>query len=183
MFTGDSTLNIPGLFDNADIPEDQAVAAVGGGNSRVWGVDKTPDEVIADITGLVSTIVSTYDGAFADLGKDKFTIILPASEMLYIQDTPRSTQSDMSIESWILQNSNLIEGFELVHEAKNQGNGGGAVMLAYIKDPDIIEAHVSDQIIWQAPQFHGLDIQVPGEMEFGGVENRYPLTFRKLYGI
>lgn len=184
MFLGNSDLNLTGLFNDTNVPNAVAPNAAGGTNSPVWGVDKTPDEVISDITGLPADTISTYKGAFGDLGTQKFRIILPSSEMMYIMRTPRSINSDTSIYNWIRENfSDVIDGFDIVHEADTAGTSSSSLMMSYVNDSEVFEAHVADSIIWHAPQFHGYEMQIPAEMEYGGVEIRYPLTFNKMYGI
>ena len=78
-------------------------AAVGGGNSTVWGVDKTPDEVIADLTLACAKMYTETKKIFRPN-----CILMSVEKKQYLMNTPRSLQSDVSILNWFLANNMFI---------------------------------------------------------------------------
>jgi hypothetical protein len=61
---GDSEKDLPGLCNHPNIPVTLAAAAAGGTNSRLWGVDKTIDEIAADVSLLIDTVATNTIGAY-----------------------------------------------------------------------------------------------------------------------
>ena len=180
MFYGVPEKNIEGFINHTNVPDLQASAPATGSSRELAGGDKTPDEAIADITGMVAKIISDNKSAFGETG---FIICLPTEQFLHIYKTPRSANSDTSIANWILQNYPFISSFQMVHELAGQGQNSTDLAIAYRKDPLTIEAQIADSVIYHPPQFHDLEIRFPAEMEFGGVVVRYPLGMGQLYGI
>ena len=183
MFYGLPEKNIEGFINHTNVPDLQAGAPASdevNGSRTFAGGDKTPSEIIADLTGMVAKIISDNKSAFGETG---FIICLPAEQFLHIYKTPRSENSDTSIANWILQNYPFISSFQMVHELAGQGQNSTDLAIAYRKDPLTIEAQIADSVIYHPPQFHDLEIRFPAEMEFGGVVVRYPLGMGQLYGI
>lgn len=79
-------------------------AAVGGTNSTVWGVDKTPNEIIADLTNACATMYSDTKKLFRP-----DTILISVEKKQYLMNTPRSEISDTSIMDWFLKNNMFIK--------------------------------------------------------------------------
>lgn len=79
-----------------------AVAAGAGGNLP-WGSDKTPDEVIADLT---SACAAMYEDTLQLFRPNK--ILLSVAKKQYLMNTPRSETTDTSIMNWFLKNNDFI---------------------------------------------------------------------------
>ena len=106
---GNASHNLHGLFGGpagapwSTVTRTVVAAAAGGGNSTVWGVDKTPDEVIADLTNAVAKLyVDTKKIFRAD------TILISVEKKQYLMNTPRSIHSDTSIMDWFCKNNQFI---------------------------------------------------------------------------
>lgn len=106
---GEATHSINGLFGGvatgpwATCDRTVVAAAAGGSNSTVWGVDKTPDEVIADLTSACAKLYTDTKKLFrAD------TILISVAKKQYLMNTPRSIHSDVSIMDWFCANNMFI---------------------------------------------------------------------------
>ena len=117
---GDETHNIGGLFGGpatgpwSTSTRTVVAQAAGGGNSTVWGVDKTPDEVIADLT---SACAQMYAQTLKLFRPSK--ILISVAKKQYLMNTPRSIHSDVSIMDWFLKNNMFIsskEAFQDINE-------------------------------------------------------------------
>jgi hypothetical protein len=167
MFVGRTDIGINGFFNHPGVPDS---ASAGG----VWA--GLGSEAIKDvIVGMPIQIMTDYDTAF---GEDGFVICLPVKQyqLIYSKILTTSGVGTKSIAAWILENYPAIKGFVQIADLKGAGAGSTDLAICYQKEPDFLEAQVADSIIWQAPQFDGLAINFPAEMEFGGVAVRYPLS-------
>jgi hypothetical protein len=99
--TGDAEVGMPGLLtlsgtDTYTIPTD------GAGSSALWA-NKTPDQILRDLNGIVTRMLTTTKDVF---GVKR--IVLPTTLRRTIQTTGRSTVSDRSIEEYFkLQNPGI----------------------------------------------------------------------------
>lgn len=113
IFFGAAENRINGLFGGvAAGPWSQATrtvvaGAAGGGNSTVWGVDKTPDEVIADLTGACAQMYADTKKLFRPN-----KILISVEKKQYLMNTPRSIHSDVSIMDWFIGNNMFITSKE-----------------------------------------------------------------------
>jgi len=110
---GDADKDLGGLFGGpatgpwSTITRQVVAAASGGTNSTVWGVDKTPDEVIADLTLACAKVYSDTKKLFRP-----DTILISVEKKQYLMNTPRSIHSDTSIMDWFLKNNMFISSKE-----------------------------------------------------------------------
>lgn len=110
---GNAESKLHGLFGGpagapwSTVTRTVVAAAAGGTNSTVWGVDKTPDEVIADLTAACAQMYSDTKKLFRP---DK--VLLSVEKKQYLMNTPRSLQSDVSIMDWFLANNMFIKSKE-----------------------------------------------------------------------
>ena len=114
---GDADSDLNGLFGGpvgapwSTVTRSVVAAASGGGNSTVWGVDKTPDEVIADLTSACAKVYSETKKIFRPN-----MILMSVEKKLYLQNTPRSLQSDVSILNWFLANNSFITSADQIKD-------------------------------------------------------------------
>ncbi len=173
MFLGKSELGTEGFFNHPNVPNNPATGNWSG---------LTAEQIKDDIVGMPTKIISDYDGAF---GEDGFIIALPVEQyqLIYSKVLTTGGVGNKTIATWILENYAPISGFVQIPDLKGQGTGSTDLAICYQKDAEYLEAQVADSIIWQAPQFRGLGIDFPAEMEWGGVVVRYPFSMTQLYGI
>lgn len=113
VWFGDADSGLHGLFGGpvaapwSTATRSVVAAAAGGGFSTVWGVDKTPDEVIADLT---TACAAMYVDTKKIFRPDK--ILISVEKKQYLMNTPRSLQSDVSIMDWFIANNMFIKSKE-----------------------------------------------------------------------
>ena len=56
-------------------------------------------------------------------------------------------------------------------------------VVAYRKDPDVLRLHVPMPLKFEAPQFSGLRLMVPGMFRTSGLEIRTPGAIQELTGV
>ena len=109
VWFGDEQSNLGGLFGGpvgapwSTIAVNDIAPAAGGSSSTVWGVDKTPDEVIADLTAAVAKMYVDTKKIFR-----ASKIIMSVEKKMFLMNTPRSIHSDVSILDWFLMNNMFI---------------------------------------------------------------------------
>ncbi len=178
-WTGDTATGLQGFLTNTNVPT--LAAAVGAGGDEEWTL-KTPDEIIADIRLITSTVRSQSKGVHkAD------TLLLPNDQYDHIAGTPRSTHSDMTILEFITKPGNsfgLTTVEPMYTELDNafvSGTKDGAV--CYERSKENLELRIPMELQVYPMQEKGLEFQVPGESRIGGVVIRYPLSCLFFTGI
>lgn len=197
IWFGDSANKLHGLFGGPagapalTISKTSVAAAVGGGNSKVWGVNKTPDEVIADLT---SACVKMYTDTKKLFRPNK--VLISVAKKQYLMNTPRSLQSDVSIMNWFIANNDFIKSkddFIDVNElAGIYDAAGGDFSPTGVKGEGFtIYADSADNARVREPfpymhlpvQYKGLEFEINCYGRFGGLEMIRPAAFQHFYGI
>ena len=181
MWNGDSVYGLVGVLDNPNVPDIQVAQAAGGTNSRIWGVDKTPLEVVNDVGDRITQINDdTQEIHQPDV------LCLPIIKTQFIRRTPMSeTFPQMTIAKWLMDPGNGfgLNMLESLPELKNTGTGDTNQGLLYENDSEILEARVPMEMQTLPPERRNLQFHVPAEAEIAGVVIRYPLAVEKFYGI
>lgn len=174
---GDTASNLPGFLSNGNIPTG---AVVNPGSGTEW-VNKTPDQILADVNTLFSDIFTNT------LQKERGdTLLLPTAQWSLIASTPRSSTSDTTILQYIVLNSPYISSeadIMSIPDLTGAGTGGIDLMVAYTRNPDKLTMEIPLELQFLAPQEVGLEIQVPSWAKTGGVIVYYPLSARFAEGI
>lgn len=197
IFFGSADNNLQGLFGGPTgapaltISKTAVDAAVGGTNSLVWGVDKTPDEVIADLTAGCAKVYADTKKLFRPN-----KILLSVEKKQYLMNTPRSEQSDVSIMNWFLANNMFIktaDDFKDINELEGiyDGAGGAFDPTGASGDGFTVYADSADNARVREPfpymhlpvQYKGLEFEVNCYGRFAGVEMIRPAAFAHYYGI
>lgn len=173
------------------VTKTQVAAAAGGTNSTVWGVDKTPTEIIADLTNACSV---HYSGTLKLFSPDK--ILISVEKKLYLMNTPRSDQSDMSIMSWFLANNKFIKSaddFMDINELAGIYDGaggdfdptGGSVegFTTFVSGQQNARIREPFPFTHLPVQYKGLEFEINCYGRFAGVEMVRPAAFRHFYGV
>ncbi len=178
---GNTDYNIVGFLLNGNIPDMQVAQAAGGGLSRVWGVDKTPLEVVEDIAALVTNIENTTKQVH--MGD---TLLLPIDKLRYLAITPMSsTYPEHTILKYIKDPDNGfgITKVESLPELTGIGVGGTNKMVLFESDPEVVELRIPMEMQMLPPQARNLEFLVPVECEIAGVVVRYPMACHYAYGF
>ena len=108
---GDAEYGLTGMLNNASVPA--SVAPNGGGGTPEWST-KTPDEILADLNGIVDTMIELTKGV-----EVPDTILLPVAQNQLISSTARGTGTDTTIKKFFMDNKPEITSIEWVNELKD----------------------------------------------------------------
>lgn len=177
-WNGDTNHGMSGVFTNTNIPNDQAPLNAGA-TSRAWA-DKTADEILFDITTLLSSIVSATNGVH-----EANTLLLPISQFRLIANKPRAIGTDTTILGFIMNPVNKfgLDEVDFLPELAGAGTGASDMALAYERDPEVVELLIPMEMQLLPPERRNLEMITNVESEIAGTVVRYPLAMRKLYDI
>lgn len=177
-FNGDADTGLPGFLSNPNITT--STVPDGVSTSPLW-VNKTPDEILADVNNLFGGIFT-----LTLMVERPNTLLLPPAQWSYISSTARSANSDTTILQYIVNNSPYINSANDIKPV-NQLTGAGAasadIMVAYDKSNEKLEEHIPMELQYLPVQQKGLEFIVPGESRTGGVVIYYPLSVAVGSGI
>lgn len=176
-WSGDAEHNIIGVFDNPNIPQDQAPQ--GASTLRDWA-NKTPDEILDDISFITSQITDVTNDVH-----EANTLCLPIAQHNLIAKKPRSATTDTTILGFVTDPKNGfgLDRIERLPECKGVGPAGSDVMLAYERTPEVLEIRIPMELQLLPPERRNLEFLVNAESEIAGTTVRYPLAMRTMYDI
>lgn len=197
IWFGSAENNLHGLFGGPagapalTIAKTAVDNAVGGTNSPVWGVDKTPDEVIADLT---SACAKMYQDTKKIFRPNK--ILISVAKKQYLMNTPRSLQSDVSIMDWFIANNMFIKSkddFKDINELEGIYDAAGGAFdptgqkgegfTVYADSADNARVREPFPYMHLPVQYKGLEFEINCYGRFAGVEMIRPDAFQHFYGI
>lgn len=179
---GDAANGFVGFFENPDITKATVAAAAVGGSTK-W-VDKTPTEVIADLTTAVSAM---YASTLKIMRPDE--IWMPVEHEQYIFNTARSEQSDKTIGQFFIDNNQFINSRDKIkglNAIKGQGDAGSDCFVVVCRQAmgnRTFRLREPLALTWQPVQLHGLIYEVPGRGRFAGFQAMYPAAISINSGI
>lgn len=164
---GDTGNGLVGFFNLASA---QTYTVPNGAASSPLWANKTPDEIIKDLNGIITLVVSTTKEI-----EHPNMLLLPTAQYQYIASTPRSSISDTTI----------LEFFKMAHpevrveswwRLAGAGTSGTDRMIAYVNDPDHLQLVMPLEFTQMAPEWEGLELLTNCEGRCGGVQCYYPLS-------
>lgn len=171
---GEAESGLTGLFNSPVVP----VTTITG----AWST-KTPEEKLADVNNAIFKVWE--QSRFTEMPN---MVLLPPEQYTDISSNPRSDNSDKTVLQYILENNiakhrgvNLM--IEPAYDLQDAGVGGTTRMVVYTKDESKVVFHIPLPLRFLAPQLVGLDIEVPGEYKYSGVEFRYPKSAHYFDGL
>lgn len=178
LLRGDAAKGFVGLFNN---PSATAITAPNGN----WGsLATTAQQALADVNaGLLPTFAGTQYTSIAD------TLVLPYERLQRLGEIllPNSSETLLGF----LQRSNVYTfqtGRPLTirgaYGLMGAGAGGTNRMVAYLRSPRVLKAHIPMPHRFLTPYAAGpLRTEVPGIFRLGGLDLRLPQSFRYVDGI
>lgn len=164
---GETESNLTGLYNNALVPK-------GNAPKGTWGT-ATEAEILKDVNTAIMNVWTNT--AYNDMPN---TIVMAPTALSHLVVTPRSSNSDKTLLSYIKENNiakqqqNIDVAFEPGFGLETAGDGNTRRLIAYVKSEDRLVFHVPMPLRFLAPQPVGLAIDVLGEYKYSGVEVRYP---------
>ena len=171
---GDADHGVTGFIDNPNLTA-VTLAADGTGSSTKF-TDKTPDQIIRDITKLITAInVATNNVENPNM------VLLPTEAFDHIVMTPRSQYSDLTILEF-LRRSHPDVRFEKVGELDGAGTAGADLMIAGRFDPDVVRLEIPERFRQLPVEKRNLEYVVDCIARVIGVTVTIPMAFSKASG-
>lgn len=169
-WSGDSDYNLQGFIDYPGITEYTVPDGTGG--TTPWSA-KTPDEIIADLSGIVTAIIDSTNGREAP-----DTMIMPIDQYEYIANLRMTGDSERTVMKFFLENNPHIKTIDWVVELKGAGSSDDSNdrFMVYTKSPEHLTYEMPQTIEQFAPQLKGLEYVIPVHSRSGGVIVYYPLS-------
>lgn len=185
VWRGDADAGLNGLFTISEIRRIPVAAGTGG--KTTWK-DKTPDEVIADLTNACGDMYAGTKKIHAPK-----EIWMSTLNWNYIFSTPRSPMSDKTIGDYFCENNQFgikkdnIKPLNELAEGIPMGTGAGAgcfIILNQATPEGMETVRIRETLPLQflPVQLHGLVYEVPGRGRFAGLEVTYPRAIDIWYG-
>jgi len=179
-FHGDDSTDIPGFINSENI---NAVTIPDGATDDTQWSTKTPDEIIADISLLTTSV---FDGSNGVETVD--TMLIPLAQYALLTDTPRSSTSDTTLMDFILKTNAFIKEIIPVYELKGAAPTSAAYdstdcVIVYKRDPEKLTLEVPQDVEFLNPQEKALYYQVPVHARTAGVVIYYPKSIAQGNGI
>ncbi len=168
-FTGLPNYSINGFFGYPGITS-YTVPSDGTGSSPLW-TNKTGDQIVRDVTGLVNGVVSSTSGV-----EEPDTLLLPIANFVYIASTPRITYSDRTILEYLLASSPFIKRVDWIPELATAGAGSGTRMMAFANDDMHLSLEIPQPFEQFDPEQKGLQFDIPCHARTAGLLVYYPMS-------
>jgi hypothetical protein len=190
-FHGNSAQGVPGTdipgFINA--PNTTSVTIPDGGTADTrWIEDdgtalKTPDQIIADVCLMSTTVRDTTNGV-----ETPNTLLLPEAQYGHITCTPRSSTSDTTIAEFILKSNAWIQEIIPTYNLKdsapvNAAYEGEDCMILYDKSSDKLTLEIPQDVEFLPVQESALYFEVPVHARTAGVIIYYSKSVAQGNGI
>jgi hypothetical protein len=169
--TGDSAFGLKGLFNLANTLTYTTPA--GASTFKAWST-KTPDEILADLNGMIRKVVTDTKEV-----ERPTRIILPTELDERISTTPRQSASDTTIKKFFQLTNPSVEIVSW-EKAAGQGTGGSNRVVAYDPRPENVSLLMAIEYQQLAPQERNFAYVVNARVKTGGVFARYPKSI--IYG-
>lgn len=176
-FTGDANFNLVGLLNHPNVPR-TTVANDGTASATEWS-EKTPAQILRDMYAVVDTVHFVSNGVHT-----ANTLLLPISEYQRVSSTQNSTATDLTILEVFKRNRPGVMVDEVLELAGAGVDDADAdVMIAYEKSPENLQMEIPMAFVQHDAEQRNLELVVPCEAKFGGVNIYYPMSIAIAEGI
>ncbi len=162
---GDSDHKLQGLINYPGTTK--FTVPVGASTFKTWS-SKTPDEIVADVTGMVNAVMVPTNGV-----EQPDTLLLPLKQYNDIASRRMTDGNDATVLSYILDKSPYINTVEWVDELVGVGEdfGSGVTdrMMVYEKDEDILTFEIPQPYEVFGPQQKAMEFEFFAHAKTGGV--------------
>lgn len=188
---GLSGTSIRGLLNNGTVAftTPSTKSGVGAGTKWIRAVPVAPDEILADISKMVSETRAALRQATKLPGGDiipafdRFVLLLDSANYSYIAQTPRSSIDGTTILQQALKTNPWLESIEEWWQCDDAGGTGIHRAVLYPRDPMCLGSLIPDEWTPEAWQYVGHDVVVPAAGSCGGTVIRYQVAVRYMDNI
>lgn len=166
--TGDTANSLGGLLNITN-----AIAYTvpnGAAGSATWAL-KTPDEIVADLHGIVSNMVTVTKEI-----EQPDSMILPVASYQLIATKRMGDGSDITILKHFLETSPYIKTVSSWYACDTAGGSSSKRMVIYRKDPDVLELIIPQEFEQFLPEQRGAEVLTLCHLRTGGVVCYFPLA-------
>ena len=196
IWFGDEETEINGLFGGkagdpwSYITNTEVAGSASGANSTVWGVDKSADEVIADLNFALTKMV--VDSKQVHMPNK---ILMSIAKFNYLMNTPYHLAGGVtvgSILSFFLANNAYIKSvdqIQVINELDGvygaiPGFGAGSQGFTVISEnADNLEVMEPFPYMQLPVQYSGLEFEINCYGRFAGLQIRRPMAISHWYGV
>jgi len=166
IFNGKSDLGLTGLLGISSVVT--YTTPVGDAGTKTFGT-KTPDEVLADLFGIVAGIVT---GSSEVESPD--TLLLPGTSFLDIATRRLGDGSDTTILKHFLAVNGRVTTVLSSPKLETAGTASSKRMMAYRRSPDKIALIMPQEFEQFPPEQRGMEVLTQCHARTGGVVCYYP---------
>lgn len=180
VYIGSADVGAKGLLNSAQVTSGSVANGVGG--SPLW-INKTPDEILADVNTLVESAWSASGFAVCP-----GSLLLPPFQFSYIASQKVSSAGNVSILKFLEENSISLRvngkalSIQPVKWLTGRGSGSTDRMVAYTNEEDRVRFPMVP-IRRETAYYQGIRFTAPYIWAFGEVEFVYPETVQYADGI
>lgn len=181
----DATFGVPSLDFEGFINNSQVnvMTPTDGASTFTDWARKTPDEIIADIGTMASTIRDVTNGVEAPN-----TLLIPELQYAHLSTTPRSPTSDTTILNFILASNAWVREIIPCYNLKGVAPSSAAydsedVAILYDRSPEKLTMEIPVDVEFLPVQEKALSFEVPVHARTAGVIIYYPKSITQLNGI
>ena len=165
LATGDSAYGLSGLISLSGV--DTYTVPNGGSGSTAW-VQKTPDEILADMNGMISQVITNTKEV-----ESPTLLLMPPAQLQLISTKARSSVSDTTILNFFKGNR---PGVMVDSWTKLTGAGAGGIdrMIAFEPNKTKVRALMAIEFEQAQPQLRNWAWVINARARTGGVVTAYP---------
>lgn len=165
-WNGETDYSISGFIDYPGITEYTVPNGVGGDTE--WNT-KTPDEIVADMSGIVTAIIDSTNGV-----EEPDTMLMPIEQFEYINNTRMADGTDTTILQFFLKNNMHIKNIDWLVELSGAGAGGADRYMVYPRVRENVALKIPLPYTQLPPQQKGYGFEILTETRCAGVVVYYP---------
>lgn len=165
---GDSAYGYSGLIDYPGITE--YTVPNGAAAATEW-TSKTPDEVVADLSGIVTAVITSTNGV-----ESPDTMLMPIAQFEYVNNTRMTGDSSMTILKYFLTNNQHIKTVDWLTELDGAGAGGADRFMVYSRNRETLAFKIPMPYTQLPPQEQGYGFKILTETRTAGTVVYYPLA-------
>lgn len=171
---GDTATGLKGLLNQPSALTYTVPSGVGG---VTWAL-KTPDEILADLNGIVQYIVDQTNEV-----ESPDTIVMPPGQLGLIRTLRLNDLSETTVLEYFLSKNGRVKNVESWSRCDAAGANATDRMCAYSRNPEKLQMVIPLEFTQHPPQPVGLKFEVPTEARTGGVTCEYQMSIAYGDGI
>lgn len=182
-YKGDAANNLVGLFTHPNVtvytlPTDGTLnGAVAGTAAAAKFINKTSDQVLRDLNGMVNKVIELTQGV-----ESPDTLLLTPAVYGDLA-TRRVGDTETTILKFFLETSPYVKTAMPVPECVGAGTSDTDLIMMLNRDPDRLTLEIPQPFEQFPPQAKGLEFEIPCHSRLGGVIIYYPLSLIKASGV